>query len=147
MNYDKKSLQILVVDDSSTMRKIVITALKACGLRNFVEADDGDTALERLEKGGIDMVICDHMMPRLRGTELLTKLRGTEEHKNLPFIMVTAEATRENIMQAVTSGVSNYVVKPFSTEIMDKKINQVLERAAQSGWQPPSTLPPKAVSV
>ena len=119
-------LRVLVVDDSSTMRRIVKTALQDIGMRNIVMAEDGDEAWDTLQNDTIDLVLSDHKMPRMSGEEFLKLVRADERYKTLPFIMVTAEAFRDNVMNAVKLGVSNYIVKPFSASQLQDKIEKVL---------------------
>ncbi len=123
-----KNMRILVVDDSAAMRRIIISALRAEGFKNYLEAADGKQAWEILHNKDVDVVLCDHNMPNMTGTDLLIKLREEENFKTLPFIMITAEADRENVMTAVKAGVSNYIVKPFGSDLLTKKISDTLER-------------------
>ncbi|WP_319544104.1 response regulator [uncultured Pseudodesulfovibrio sp.] len=119
------NMRILVVDDSSTMRRILKTSLKDMGLKNVVTADDGDAAWAIVQREPIDLILSDHKMPKMSGEEFLALVRGNDEYKCIPFIMVTAESFRENVMAAVKLGVSNYIVKPFSTDQLRKKILKV----------------------
>jgi two-component system chemotaxis response regulator CheY len=121
------SLNILVVDDFATMRRIVRKALKQLGYNHIFEADDGTSALEVLKREKIQFIIADWNMPRMPGIELLKTVRGTEEWKSLPFLMVTAEGQREYVLEAVKHKVSNYIVKPFTPEVLREKINKILE--------------------
>jgi two-component system, chemotaxis family, chemotaxis protein CheY len=121
------SLNILVVDDFATMRRIVRNALKQLGYNHIFEADDGTSALEVLKKEKIQFIISDWNMPQMPGIELLKTVRGTEEWKSLPFLMVTAEGQREYVLEAVKHKVSNYIVKPFTPEVLREKINKILE--------------------
>lgn len=120
------NMRILVVDDSATMRRIVVSSLRECGFKNIVSADDGKTAWPHIESGGIDLVLSDQKMPGMDGLELLQLVREDEKLKDLPFIMITAEAYRENVLEAVKLGVSNYIVKPFNTNQLIDKIIKVL---------------------
>ncbi|WP_022662344.1 chemotaxis response regulator CheY [Paucidesulfovibrio longus] len=120
-----KSMRILVVDDFSTMRKIIKNILRQLGFENVVEADDGTTAWETLNKDNIDFIVSDWNMPKMTGIELLRKVRGSEEYADVPFLMVTAEAQQENIIEAVQAKVSNYIVKPFTPETLGDKINKI----------------------
>ena len=115
----------MLVDDSSTMRRIVKTALRDIGLRNVVTAEDGDEAWDVLQKDNIDLILSDHKMPRVSGEEFLKMVRDDERYDCLPFIMITAEAFRENVLNAVKLGVSNYIVKPFSAGQLQTKIEKV----------------------
>lgn len=119
------NMRILVVDDSSTMRRIIKTALKDIGLKNIVTADDGDVAWKTLQGDNIDLILSDHKMPNMSGEEFLKLVRASEQYKCLPFIMITAEGFRENVMAAVKLGVSNYIVKPFSPIQLLEKILKV----------------------
>ncbi len=120
-----KNLRILVVDDFSTMRKIIKNILRQLGFNNVVEADDGTTAWETLNRDNIDFIISDWNMPQMTGIELLRKVRGSEEYATTPFLMVTAEAQQENIIEAVQAKVSNYIVKPFTPETLGQKIDKI----------------------
>ncbi|MBW1739587.1 MAG: chemotaxis response regulator CheY [Deltaproteobacteria bacterium] len=122
------SMKILVVDDFATMRRIVKNVLRQIGFTNIVEADDGSTALGVLKKDKIDLIISDWNMPKVNGLELLKAVRGDESTKNLPFIMVTAEAQKDSVVQAVQAGVSNYVVKPFTAEALKEKLEKVFSK-------------------
>lgn len=123
-NLDKK-MRILVVDDSSTMRRIIKTALKDIGLLNVVTAEDGDIAWDIVKRDNIDLILSDHKMPNMSGEEFLKLVREDEKYNCLPFIMITAESFRENVVKAVQLGVSNYIVKPFSAEQLRTKIEKV----------------------
>jgi two-component system, chemotaxis family, chemotaxis protein CheY len=120
-----KNLRILVVDDFSTMRKIIKNILRQLGFNNVVEADDGTTAWETLNRDNIDFIISDWNMPQMTGIELLRKVRSSEEYATTPFLMVTAEAQQENIIEAVQAKVSNYIVKPFTPETLGQKIDKI----------------------
>ncbi|CCH47419.1 chemotaxis response regulator CheY [Pseudodesulfovibrio piezophilus] len=124
MSYDK-SMRVLVVDDFSTMRKIVKNILRQLGFTNIVEADDGSTAWEVLNKDNIDFIVSDWNMPTMSGIDLLRKVRASEEYADIPFLMVTAEAQQENIIEAVQAKVSNYIVKPFTPETLGQKIDKI----------------------
>jgi two-component system chemotaxis response regulator CheY len=121
------SIKILIVDDFATMRRILKNILKQLGFKNLVEADDGTTAWEVLEGQTIDLVISDWNMPKMTGLELLKKVRGSESYKRIPFLMVTAEAQKQNVIEAVQAGVSNYVVKPFTAEAISDKLEKILK--------------------
>jgi two-component system chemotaxis response regulator CheY len=121
------TMRILVVDDFSTMRRIIKNILRQLGFNNIEEADDGTSAWEILNKGGIDFIISDWNMPQMTGIELLRKVRASEEFGDLPFLMVTAEAQQENIIEAVQAKVSNYIVKPFTAETLKQKIDKIFE--------------------
>ena len=124
MPYDT-NMRVLVVDDFSTMRRIVKNILRQLGFNNVVEADDGTTAWDVLNKEKIDFIISDWNMPQMTGIDLLRKVRASEEFGHLPFLMVTAEAQQENIIEAAQAKVSNYIVKPFTAETMKQKIEKI----------------------
>jgi len=121
-----KNMRILVVDDFHTMRRIVINLLKQLGFSNVVEAGDGKEALEKVHSDKIDLVVSDWNMPNMTGIEFLKELRADERYKSLPFIMVTAEGKKENVIAAVHAGVSNYVVKPFNAATLKEKLIKVV---------------------
>ncbi|MGD9245969.1 MAG: response regulator, partial [Desulfobacterales bacterium] len=108
------NMKVMIVDDFATMRRILRNILKQIGFKNIIEADDGKNALKELKKGKVDLIMCDWNMPEMPGIELLKNIRSDDELKDIPFVMVTAEAQKDNIVEAVKSGVSNYVVKPFT---------------------------------
>ncbi|MFQ5454887.1 MAG: chemotaxis response regulator CheY [Nitrospirota bacterium] len=122
-------MKIMIVDDFSTMRKIIKNILKQIGYKNIEEAEDGNIALAKLKQDKFDFVVCDWNMPNMSGIELLKKVREYPESKNIPFLMVTAEAQKENIMEAIKSGVSNYIVKPFTAEVLKEKIDKIFEKS------------------
>ncbi len=119
------NMKILVVDDFATMRKIIKNILTQLGFKNILEADDGTTALEILKKEKVDLIISDWNMPKMSGLELLKAVRSNEETKDIPFIMVTAEAQKENILEAIKYKVSQYIVKPFTPETLKEKLEKV----------------------
>lgn len=122
------SMKVLVVDDFATMRRIIKNILRQIGFTNIVEADDGTTAWETLNKDdSIQFIVSDWNMPQMTGIELLRKVRASEEFADLPFLMVTAEAQQENIIEAVQAKVSNYIVKPFTPDTLGQKINKIFE--------------------
>lgn len=120
-----KNMRVLVVDDFATMRRIIKNILRQIGFTNIVEADDGTTAWEALNKDNIEFIISDWNMPKMSGIELLRKVRASEEFSDLPFLMVTAEAQQENIIEAVQAKVSNYIVKPFTPDTLGQKIDKI----------------------
>jgi two-component system chemotaxis response regulator CheY len=124
------SIRFLVVDDFSTMRRIIRNFLNDLGYTNIVEADDGKTALPRLKAGEVDFLITDWNMPGMQGLELLRLVRGDPATKKLPVLMVTAEAKREQIVEAAQAGVSGYVVKPFTAATLKEKIDKILTTQA-----------------
>jgi two-component system chemotaxis response regulator CheY len=123
-----KDMRVLVVDDFSTMRRIIKNILRQLGFTNIIEADDGTTAWETLNKDRIEFIISDWNMPKMPGIELLRKVRASEEFASLPFLMVTAEAQQENIIEAVQAKVSNYIVKPFTAETLGQKIDKIFDK-------------------
>jgi two-component system, chemotaxis family, chemotaxis protein CheY len=123
-----KHIKILVVDDFATMRKVIRNLLKQVGYENIIEADDGSNALKILKSQKIDLVISDWNMPNMTGLELLKAVRSDEDLKSTPFLMVTAEALQDNVIAAVKAGVSNYIVKPFTAEVLNEKITKILDK-------------------
>jgi two-component system, chemotaxis family, chemotaxis protein CheY len=121
-----RNMRILVVDDAQTMRRIIVNLLRQLGFTNMTEADDGTTAWEKLSTEKIDLIISDWNMPKMTGIELLKKVRESETYKTAPFIMVTAEGKRENVIAAVQAGVSNYIVKPFNAATLKEKMTKVI---------------------
>lgn len=119
------SIKVLVVDDMSTMRRILKNVLKQIGFSNLVEAENGQDALNKLKVGDIGLIVSDWNMPVMQGIELLRTVRADAEMKHLPFLMVTAEGQKENIIEAVQAGVSNYVVKPFTAEALQGKLEKI----------------------
>ena len=128
-----KDMKVLIVDDFSTMRRIIKNLLRELGFTNSVEADDGATALPILKAGGIDFLITDWNMPNMPGIELLRQVRGDDTLKHIPVMMVTAEASREQIVQAAGAGVNGYIVKPFTAQTLQEKIEQIFERVESAG--------------
>ncbi len=119
------NMKILVVDDFATMRKIIKNILGQLGFKNIIEADDGTTAWEILQKEKVDLIISDWNMPKMSGLELLKKVRSDERLKDTPFLMVTAEAQKENIIEAAKYRVSQYIVKPFTPETLKEKLEKI----------------------
>jgi two-component system chemotaxis response regulator CheY len=113
------------------MRKVVRNLLKQVGYENIVEAEDGVTALKALKSQKVDLIISDWNMPNMTGLELLKAVRADEDLKTTPFLMVTAEALQDNVIAAVKAGVSNYIVKPFTAEVLNEKIRKILEKLGQ----------------
>nr|WP_136249936.1 chemotaxis response regulator CheY [Ningiella ruwaisensis] len=123
-----KNMKILVVDDFSTMRRIIKNLLKDLGFTNVQEADDGNTALPMLNQGDFDFVVTDWNMPGMQGIDLLRAIRSDEKLKHLPVLMVTAEAKKEQIVAAAQAGVNGYVVKPFTAATLKEKLDKIFER-------------------
>ena len=122
-----KNMNILVVDDFSTMRRIISNVLRQLGFDNIIEAEDGSKALEILEAEKVDFVITDWNMPQMSGLDLLKALRASEkqELKDMPVLMVTAEALQDNIIAAAKAGVNNYIIKPFDAQTLSEKIEKI----------------------
>jgi two-component system, chemotaxis family, chemotaxis protein CheY len=121
-----KEIKILIVDDFPTMRRIVRSVLKQLGYANVIEAEDGADAYATLKKtSGIQFIVSDWNMPNMTGIEFLKAVRADAKFKHLPFLMITAEADKENIVEAVKSGVNNYIVKPFNSTTLAEKIDKI----------------------
>ena len=124
-----KTKSVLVVDDSTFIRNLVISALKTINITHIKEAADGRQAYAALQKKRFDLIICDWHMPELNGIDLLKKIRSDERLKNIPFIMLTSDVTTENVKQAITSGVDEYLTKPFRTDPLIEKVLRLLDAA------------------
>lgn len=124
------NMKILVVDDFSTMRRIIRNLLRDLGFTNIQEADDGSTALPMLKNGDFDFVVTDWNMPGMQGIDLLRNIRSDDQLKHLPVLMVTAEAKREQIVAAAQAGVNGYIVKPFTAATLKEKLDKIFERIA-----------------
>lgn len=127
-----KDLKFLVVDDFPTMRRIVCNFLKELGFCNVEEAEDGASALIKLSEGGFDFIVSDWNMPNMDGLTMLQRVRADNELKEIPVLMVTAEAKKENIIAAVNAGASGYIVKPFTAATLGEKLNKILQNTANS---------------
>tara|TARA_R110000751_G_scaffold81077_1_gene163330 strand:- start:36667 stop:37077 length:411 start_codon:yes stop_codon:yes gene_type:complete len=123
-----KNMKILVVDDFSTMRRIIKNLLKDLGFANIQEADDGSTALPMLQQGDFDFVVTDWNMPGMQGIDLLRAIRADANLKHIPVLMVTAEAKKEQIVAAAQAGVNGYVIKPFTAATLKEKLAKIFER-------------------
>ena len=121
-------MKILIVDDFSTMRRIIKNLMRDLGFTNTSEADDGLTALPMLQSGAFDFLVTDWNMPGMSGIDLLRQVRQDERLKSLPVLMVTAEAKREQVIEAAQAGVNGYVVKPFTAQALKEKIEKIFER-------------------
>ncbi len=119
-------LKIIAVDDSPTMRRIIINTLKRAGFENVIEASDGKDALAKMKVEQVNFVITDWNMPEMDGLTFVTQIRSTDEFKNLPVLMVTTRSVKEDIVEAMKAGVNNYIVKPFTPETLKAKIDQIL---------------------
>ena len=129
---DPGKIKFLVVDDFSTMRRIVRNLLKELGYMNADEAEDGAVALHKLRSGVFDFVISDWNMPNMDGLQLLQAVRADPSLKHLPVLMITAEAKKENIIAAAQSGASGYIVKPFTAGTLNDKLVKIFEKLEQS---------------
>jgi len=125
---DDKNIRILVVDDFATMRRIIRGILNRLGYKNVDEAQEGQLALEKLKSGSYGLVVCDWNMPVMTGLELLKAVRADSRLKKTPFLMVTAEAKKENIVDAIRAGVTNYIVKPFTEDVLARKLEEVFQK-------------------
>lgn len=127
-----KSMKILIVDDFSTMRRIVKNLLHDLGYSNTTEADDGKTAWPMLQAGDFDFVVTDWNMPGMTGIDLLKNIRGDARLAKLPVLMVTAEAQREQIIEAAKAGVNGYIIKPFTAVTLKEKLDKIFQRLAEA---------------
>ncbi|MBW7901433.1 MAG: chemotaxis response regulator CheY [Rhodocyclaceae bacterium] len=121
-------MRFLVVDDFSTMRRIVRNLLKELGFTNVDEAEDGVIALQKLQSGGFEFVVTDWNMPNMDGLTLLQTIRATPNLRHLPVLMITAEAKKENIIAAAQAGASGYIVKPFTSATLAEKLQKIFEK-------------------
>ncbi len=122
-----RDITILVVDDMSTMRRVIKSILNQLGYSNIEEAENGKDALSKLSSGHYDFILTDWNMPEMDGLELVKTIRQDSNLKDLPILMVTAEAKKENVLEALKAGVSNYIVKPFTAEILKEKIEKIFK--------------------
>ena len=123
-----QKMKILVVDDFSTMRRIVRNLLKELGFANVEEAEDGAVALQKLQEGGFDFVVTDWNMPNIDGLQLLQAIRSNPALSRLPVLMITAEAKKENIIAASQAGASGYIVKPFTAATLAEKLQKIFDK-------------------
>ncbi len=123
-------MKVLVVDDFSTMRRIVKNLLRDLGFTNIQEADDGNTALPMLQRGGFDFVVTDWNMPGMQGIDLLKAIRADANLSHIPVLLITAEAKKQQIVMAAQAGVNGYIVKPFTASTLKNKIDRIFERLA-----------------
>lgn len=119
-------LKIIAVDDSPTMRRIIINTLKRAGFEDVIEASDGKDALAKMKVEKVNFVITDWNMPEMDGLTFVSTLRSSDEFKSLPVLMVTTRSVKEDIVEAMKAGVNNYIVKPFTPETLKAKIDQIL---------------------
>ncbi len=121
-------IKVLVVDDFPTMRRIVKNLLKQLGFENIDEAENGEEALKKLKSGDYGLVVSDWNMPVMEGLELLKHIRNDPQLKDIPFLMVTAEAEKEKVIEAIKAGVDNYIVKPFTGEVLKEKLEKIAQK-------------------
>ena len=119
-------VNILIVDDFGTLRRIIRNALKQGGYDNFSESENGKDALEKLKSGGYDLILSDWNMKEMGGLELLNAVRADKELRRIPFLMITAEGAKENVLKAIKGGVNGYIIKPFTPEMLLTKIAKIL---------------------
>ncbi|MFT6903084.1 MAG: two-component system chemotaxis response regulator CheY [Colwellia sp.] len=124
----EKNMKVLVVDDFSTMRRIIKNLLRDLGFTNILEADDGNTALPMLKTGDFDFVVTDWNMPVMQGIDLLKAIRADEKLSHIPVLMVTAEAKKDQIIMAAQAGVNGYIVKPFTAATLSAKLDKIFQR-------------------
>lgn len=123
-----KDLTVLIVDDFATMRRIIRNILRDLEFKKILEAEDGTAAVDILKTQKVDVIISDWNMPKMNGLELLKWVRSNEDTKDIPFLMVTAEAQKENVIEAVKAKVSNYIVKPFTAQTLAEKLEKILPK-------------------
>ena len=121
-----KDFLILIIDDSPTMRRIIKNTLERIGYKNSIEAADGKEALEQLEQNEVKFIITDWNMPVMNGLELVTEIRSDDEFSDLPILMITTRGMKDDVLQAVHAGVNNYIVKPFTPETLEEKIQKII---------------------
>lgn len=129
---DLSNYPLLVVDDFATMRRIVSNLLREAGITHITEAEDGTEALRKLENGKFKFIISDWNMPNMNGLELLKAVRSSPQLQHLPFLLITAEARKDNIVDAAQAGADGYIVKPFTANILNEKIMMILKRKGQA---------------
>ncbi len=120
-------IKVLVVDDFATMRKVVRNMLRQMGIDNVSEAENGDEGFRMAKAGEFGLIVSDWNMPIMTGLEFLKAVRADENTKTTPFLMVTAEALKENIIQAIQAGASNYIVKPFTPQVFEEKLSAIFK--------------------
>ena len=125
-------LKILAVDDSPTMRRIIVNTLKRAGYEDVTEASDGKDALAKMKVEQFNFVITDWNMPEMDGLTFVSQIRSQDEFKDMPILMVTTRSVKDDIIEAMKAGVNNYIVKPFTPETLGEKINQVLKSVGRS---------------
>ena len=120
-------IKILAVDDSPTMRRIIVNTLKRAGFKDVTEATDGKDALAKLKVDNFNFIITDWNMPEMDGLTFVTNVRKADEYKNLPILMVTTRSVKDDIIEAMKAGVNNYIVKPFTPDTLKEKISQTID--------------------
>ncbi len=120
-----ENIKVLFVEDSPTMRRIIMNSLKTIGFKEIIEAENGQDALEKIEDD-VGLVLTDWNMPEMNGKELVEKLRGDDRFKSTPIVMITTRGMQDDVMDAIQSGVSGYVIKPFTPVVLEKKIKEVI---------------------
>ena len=128
----ERALKILVVDDHALTRAMVQSILKSAGFGEIIHADNGEMAIKRISEQHIDLVVCDWNMPNVSGIDVLRFIRKNEAYKTIPFIMLTAEAYRRNVKEALEAGVTDYVVKPFTPDVLLEKVEGVVKKMRAS---------------
>ncbi len=121
-------MKVLVVDDFAAMRRILKNVFGQIGLTNILEADDGTTALDVLKDNKIDLIVSDWNMPKMSGLDLLKSVRSNEDTKNTPFLKVTASSQKDDVLEAIQAGVSNYIVKPFTADTVKEKLTLIFRK-------------------
>lgn len=120
------NMDVLILDDFFTMRRIIRKTMNEIGFKNIDEAEDGAQGLAKVKEKQYDLIVSDWNMPNMTGFQLLRAIRGSNEsYKDIPFLMITAEAEKENVVQAIQAGVSNYIIKPFTAELLKEKLNKI----------------------
>lgn len=128
LNHVDRDMPILVVDDFSTMRRIIKNALKSLGFENVVEAEDGQAAWNKLQQGEFQFIISDWNMPHMMGIDLLRTVRSSEKHHDIPFLIVTIENQKDALLEATKEGVSNYIIKPFEKNVLQAKMEAIFQK-------------------
>lgn len=123
-----RPLRFLVADDFATMRRIVVNLLRQCGFTEVLEAEDGAQALQLIRSHAVDFVISDWNMPNMNGLDLLKAIRSQAQASQTPVLLITAEARKENIVEAAQAGADGYIVKPFSADTLEDKLHKIIER-------------------
>ena len=121
-------MKVLVVDDFAAMRRILKNVFGQIGLSNIIEADDGTTALDVLKDNKVDLIVSDWNMPKMSGLDLLKNVRSNESTKDTPFLMVTASSQKDDVLEAIQAGVSNYIVKPFTADTVKEKLTKIFRK-------------------